>query len=240
MACLNRPKALLVISTKIMILDEGGQLVSQSPEGSSRHFNASNVQFGRGNKEVSIARRLFSSFQQQLGVPAEQVAAMSQSPEGSSRHFNQYEFFRIALESECLNRPKALLVISTLSRFACRKRETHVSIARRLFSSFQRVKTMSAPRTTLMSQSPEGSSRHFNFNISNIFTQHTRIVSIARRLFSSFQPAAILRTRAGSRWCLNRPKALLVISTLKKVFDEDLIVEACLNRPKALLVISTI
>ena len=87
-----------------------------------------------------------------------------------------------------------------------------------------------------MSQSPEGSSRHFSAHRGQ--TKGTRLcVSIARRLFSSFQLVILDYFDPFFKGSLNRPKALLVISALLlKELQESK--KECLNRPKALLVIS--
>ena len=188
---------------------------SQSPEGSSRHFNVVVKALGELYAEyVSIARRLFSSFQQkrqlldklktlqQVSI-ARRLFSSFQLPNGSQyddkrtvsqsprRLFSSFQRNGGAasdgLVTKCLNRPKALLVISTskyfrLCRFLGLKSQSPEGSSRH-FNTFHADPREDARQ---MSQSPEGSSRHFN---SLTFQQGVGLwrVSIARRLFSSFQ-----------------------------------------------------
>ena len=238
MASLNRPKALLVISAESRIY-RLNQLIS-----------------------VSIARRLFSSFQQgQEKKEAQTKEKMSQSPEGSSRHFSTFGRFVMRSNWQCLNRPKALLVISAGCSTAAKKFPTKslnrpkallvisasirsavcptrwkVSIARRLFSSFQLAYLKQEWKTGDLSQSPEGSSRHFSivFSVGGEEFEMSQSPEGSSRHFSLTYPADgseleqwVSQSPEGSSrhfsWkerarntrspgCLNRPKALLVIS----------------------------
>ena len=237
-------------------------MMSQSPEGSSRHFSSLLQKQELFGTYVSIARRLFSSFQLRHSFTfiERQGMQVSQSPEGSSRHFSRIEidpnycgehvsiarrlfssFQQKELASNsndrrCLNRPKALLVISADYSGDLHAGPLSVSIARRLFSSFQLLRALARLRSENMSQSPEGSSRHFsektlgkggkNFRMSQSpegSSRHfsrgfARIVGKRSRMSQSPEGSSrhfsliICREGVDKESCLNRPKALLVIS----------------------------
>ena len=162
--------------------------MSQSPEGSSRHFS-SNTQRGRQSaaQHVSIARRLFSSFQLAEQIQQGQRPRESQSPEGSSRHFSWISPSRPSLLIKSGSQsPEGSSRHFSSKSFWKEKGKNCVSIARRLFSSFQLL-------------------------VHGEYYCGLYHVSIARRLFSSFQLDGIV-SKVEHVNGLNRPKALLVIS----------------------------
>ena len=137
--------------------------MSQSPEGSSRHF--SNRSCPSWSPRPMASQSPEGSSRHFSGTTLGGISGVyvkSQSPEGSSRHFSWKRWTCRKAFGSCLNRPKALLVISAEKFFEV---------------------TLEGGKK---SQSPEGSSRHFS-RPHLLGRLASFLVSIARRLFSSFQ-----------------------------------------------------
>ena len=190
------------------------QPVSQSPEGSSRHFNL--------------------KLDQLVNNPR-----VSQSPEGSSRHFNSGRRLKMAVSPGLSQSPEgSSRHFNYVLRPNC-DQTAGVSIARRLFSSFQLFwQELSCLNPVMKSQSPEGSSRHFNGYRRNWLENLEKDVSIARRLFSSFQH--VEKKLLVNKSCESQsPEGSSRHFNRKYGAQHALPGSKCLNRPKALLVIST-
>ena len=214
-------------------------ILSQSPEGSSRHFSEATNQFLTStnlSQSPEGSSRHFSTCMTEWAIAN---VTPSQSPEGSSRHFSFFQYM--------VKHQSALLVSIARRLFSSfqrnggppKQKPGRVSIARRLFSSFQQYVryienqvifnfSLNRPKALLVisatgqprrrspwrqeSQSPEGSSRHFSMCDCGIPTGQTDMQSQSPEGSSRHFSRMKLAIDADFLDRLNRPKALLVIS----------------------------